>query len=86
MVRRGDISDIDFQFLDLVASDLGYAPFPNSVFPLTFVVKKEKQKGATLEMSLTCPLRLRAVKCRIDITTSKRIQQVGAIRVCKDFL
>ena len=84
MVRRGDISDIDFQFLDLVANDLEYAPFqPPS---LIFVVKTEKQKGATLEMSLTCPLRLRAVKCRIDITTSKRIQQVGAIRVCKDFL
>ena len=40
MVRRGDISDIDFQFLDLVANDLEYAPFqPPS---LIFVVKTEK--------------------------------------------
>ena len=69
-----------------MTSGLGYAPFPNSASPLIFVVTTEKQKGAMLEMSLTCPLRLRAVKCRIDITTSKRIQQVGAIRVCKDFL
>ena len=74
----------NFNLLHQVASDMGYSPFPNSAFPLIFMVKTEKQKGATLEMSLTCPLRLRAVKCRIDITTSKRIQQVGAILVCKE--
>ena len=37
----GDVSDLD-SLLDQVASDLGYAPFPNSPFPLIFVVKTEK--------------------------------------------
>ena len=61
----GDVSDLD-SLLDQVASDLGYAPFPNSPFPLIFVVKTEKSHAENVpDMSSAS----KGSECRIDITS-----------------